>query len=103
MQHRQVWRLVMRTRGVTEPHFAAETTALLARLGPASPISDYAALLADCGEPVDRPWQAILIRPCGSRICTSRPGMARSARVGVQITTFQENTLRVLSRLGAFR
>jgi acetyl esterase len=43
----------MRTRIVTKPHFAAETTALLARLGPASPISDYGTLLADRAEPAD--------------------------------------------------
>ncbi len=41
----------MRTRIITEPRFAAETTALLARLGPASPISDYGRLLADRAEP----------------------------------------------------
>lgn len=49
----------MRTRIVTEPRFAAETTALLARLGPAAPagpaasISDYRALLAARAEPAD--------------------------------------------------
>jgi acetyl esterase len=49
----------MKTRIVTEPRFAAETTALLARLGAASPvgpassISGYQALLADRAEPAD--------------------------------------------------
>jgi acetyl esterase len=49
----------MRTRIVTEPRFAAETTALLAQLGPASPvgaassISDYHTLLAARAEPAD--------------------------------------------------
>jgi acetyl esterase len=49
----------MKTRIVTEPRFAAETTALLARLGaappvgPASSISDYQALLAARAEPAD--------------------------------------------------
>ena len=43
----------MRTRIVTEPRFAAETTALLARLGPAAPISDYSTLLAARAEPAD--------------------------------------------------
>ncbi len=43
----------MRTRIVTEPRFAAETTALLARLGPAAPISDYHMLLAARAEPAD--------------------------------------------------
>ena len=43
----------MRTRIVTEPRFAAETTALLARLGPAAPISDYSTLLTARAEPVD--------------------------------------------------
>lgn len=49
----------MRTRIVTEPRFAAETDALLARLGTASPsgpassISDYHALLAARSEPAD--------------------------------------------------
>jgi acetyl esterase len=38
---------------VTEPCFEAETTALLAQLGPASPISDYRTLLAARTEPVD--------------------------------------------------
>lgn len=39
-------RPVMRTRIVSEPRFGAETTALLTRLGTASPTSDYHALLA---------------------------------------------------------
>jgi acetyl esterase len=49
----------MRTRIVTEPCFAAETTALLARLspgspiGPASSVSDYRTLLAARAEPAD--------------------------------------------------
>jgi acetyl esterase len=49
----------MRTRIVTEPRFAAETTALLARLGPASPTGpaaptgDYQALLTARAEPAD--------------------------------------------------
>lgn len=43
----------MRTRIVTEPRFGAETTALLARLGPASPIRDYGTLLAARAEPAD--------------------------------------------------
>jgi acetyl esterase len=43
----------MRTRIVAEPGFAAETTALLARLGPASSISDYRTLLAARAEPAD--------------------------------------------------
>lgn len=43
----------MRTRIVAEPRFAAETTALLARLGPASSISDYSTLLAARAEPAD--------------------------------------------------
>jgi acetyl esterase len=43
----------MRTRIVTEPRFAAETTALLVQLGPAAPISDYSTLLTARAEPVD--------------------------------------------------
>jgi acetyl esterase len=43
----------MRTRIVTEPRFGAETTALLARLGPVSPIRDYGTLLAARAEPAD--------------------------------------------------
>ncbi|HZR50747.1 MAG TPA: alpha/beta hydrolase [Streptosporangiaceae bacterium] len=43
----------MSTRVVTGPRFAAETTALLARLGADSPISDYATLLAARAEPAD--------------------------------------------------
>ena len=43
----------MRTRIVTEPLFAAETEALLALLGAASPISDYGTLLAARTEPAD--------------------------------------------------
>ena len=43
----------MRTRIVTDPGFGAQTTALLARLGPASPISDYGTLLAARAEPAD--------------------------------------------------
>ena len=49
----------MRTRVVTEPRFAAETEALLARLGAAAPIGaassiiDYGTLLADRAEPAD--------------------------------------------------
>jgi acetyl esterase len=43
----------MSTRIVTEPGFAAETTALLARLGPAAPIRDYGTLLAARAEPAD--------------------------------------------------
>jgi len=43
----------MRTLIVDEPGFAAETEALLARLGPAAPISDYPALLAARAEPPD--------------------------------------------------
>ena len=44
---------VMRTRIITEPRFEAETTALLARLGTASPISGYGAVLAARAEPAD--------------------------------------------------
>jgi acetyl esterase len=43
----------VKTRIVTEPRFGAETTALLARLGPASPIRDYGTLLAARAEPAD--------------------------------------------------
>jgi acetyl esterase/lipase len=43
----------MRTRIVADPLFAAETTALLARLGPAAPIRDYGTLLAARAEPAD--------------------------------------------------
>jgi acetyl esterase len=43
----------MRTRIVDEPGFAAETEAFLARIGPASPVSDYSVLLADRAEPPD--------------------------------------------------
>jgi len=43
----------MKTRVVDEPGFAAETEAFLARLGPASPISGYPALLAARAEPSD--------------------------------------------------
>jgi acetyl esterase len=43
----------MRTRIVAEPRFAAETTALLARLGPGTSISDYRTLLAARAEPAD--------------------------------------------------
>jgi acetyl esterase len=43
----------MTTRTMDEPGFAAETDALLARLGPASPISDYPALLAARADPPD--------------------------------------------------
>ena len=43
----------MRTLIVDEPGFAAETEALLARLGPAAPVSDYPALLAARAEPPD--------------------------------------------------
>lgn len=46
-------RTIMKTRVVDEPGFAAETAALLGRLGPASPISDYPTLLADRAEPPD--------------------------------------------------
>src|SRR5690242_20226231 len=46
-------RLMPETRIVTEPRFAAETTALLARLGPVTPVSDYGALLAARAEPAD--------------------------------------------------
>lgn len=41
----------MRALTVDEPGFAAETEALLARLGPAAPISSYPALLAARAEP----------------------------------------------------
>jgi acetyl esterase len=43
----------MKTRIVDEPAFAAETDTFLAQLGPTSPISDYATLLADRAEPPD--------------------------------------------------
>src|SRR5262249_28051653 len=46
-------RAAMKTRVVDEPGLAAETEAFLARLGPASPISGYPALLAARAEPSD--------------------------------------------------
>jgi acetyl esterase len=43
----------MRTQMIDDPRFAAETMALLERLGAASPISDYRRLVADRAEPAD--------------------------------------------------
>jgi len=43
----------VKTRVIDEPGFAAETQALLAQLGPASPISNYPTLLAARAEPPD--------------------------------------------------
>jgi acetyl esterase len=43
----------METRVVSEPGFAAETTALLERIGPTPEICDYATLLAARAEPPD--------------------------------------------------
>lgn len=43
----------METRVVSEPGFAAETTALLERIGPTQEIGDYATLLAARAEPPD--------------------------------------------------
>ena len=46
----------MRALTVDEPGFAAETEALLARLGAAAPVSSYPALLAARAEPPDPGW-----------------------------------------------
>jgi hypothetical protein len=46
----------MRALIVDEPGFAAETEALLARLGAAAPICSYPALLAARAEPPDPGW-----------------------------------------------
>jgi acetyl esterase len=43
----------MKTRVISEPRFASETTAFLARLGPAREVADYPALLAARAEPAD--------------------------------------------------
>jgi acetyl esterase/lipase len=43
----------MKTRVVSEPGFAAETEAFLARLGPVTALSDYQSLLAARAEPPD--------------------------------------------------
>jgi hypothetical protein len=92
----------MKTRIVTEPRFVAETTALLARLGAASPIgpassiSDYQALLAARAEPAD-PATAGHPDPAQQR---QQIGSERLDGAGVQLVGHEPPPARRASQAG---